>query len=520
MSRKGMQVVGLAVAVVMLVLVVAGCAKQDPSKKKLVFAIANDIETLDVQQMYTGYTSHTLLFAPLISLGLSNDNAYPYLAESVEIAADGMSITLVFPDDLKFSNGKNCTGQDILKAIERYRQISPYASDWEEVKEVKAEGQKLTIYFKEPTAYFLPVLSSTYSGIVDVQEAEKLGKEGFGQKPVGIGPYVLKQWVQGSHLVFEKNPYYKDHLPFVKNHGSWAFDEITVRIIPDNFTRISELEAGNVDVTQVPVEFLDRVKSNSELKVISSVGQGETYLALNTEKAPFSSRDFRLALNYAINKDEIKSAWMGSVEPIYGLVSPSQLAYSEETEKELRSKMKYDLQKARTILAELGCKDTDGDGYLEKDGKKLSFTLLGTSAQKVPLTVIQNQLKAVGIEVKIQEQAASYVRQAVQDRNYDMALRSWSWPDPDIWYYSFHSSMGKSSIWSSPELDKLLEEQRKIVDPKARAAKWGEISRKIAEDVPFIPLYYSYNYTAVRNNIEGYQVSVSGAIYWNDAVKK
>jgi len=500
---------------------VSSCAKSDPNKKKLVFALSADFDTLDVQQAWSTSTPHTLLFSPLVTLGLKNDRAYPSLAESVELAPDGMSMTLVFPDDLKFSNGKKCTAQDILKSIQRYREISPYASDWEEVKDIKAEGQKLIIYFKQPNAYFLPVISSAYGGVVDVEEANRVGKEAFGQKPVGIGPYVLKEWVQGSHLVFERNPYYIDSTPFVKNHGPWHFEEVTVRIIPDNFTRISELEAGNVDVvTSVPAEFLDRVKNNPSLKLISSIGQGQVYLALNTHKAPFNLLEFRQALNYAINKDEIKTAWMGSVEPIYGLVSPAQLAYSEETEKELREKMKYNVEKAKAILESLGYKDTDGDGYLEKDGKRLSLTLLGTSAQRVPLTVLQNQFKAVGIEVKIQEQASSYVRQAVTDRDFDMALLSWSWPDPDVWFYGLHSSMGKDSIWNSPEVDKLLEEQRKLVDPKARTAKWAEISRKIADDLPFIPLYYWYNYTAVRSNIEGYQVSVSGNFFWNDAIKK
>jgi len=525
------------ILIALLSMVAAGCGPQpatppkaepkpepkvDPATRTLTTAQSIDIDTLDPQQMGTAYDPHNMMFGYPVTLGLKNDQPYPFMAKSVQASADGLTITFTLPDDLKLSNGKKVTGQDWIKTIERYKKISPYASDFDEVKEMKADGQKVTLTFKGPNAYFWPVLASSYTGVIDWEEAEKVGKEAFGQKPIGAGPYKLKQWVRGSQVVLEKNPNFTDYIPFVKNHGGYSFDTIVIRIIPDNFTRISELEAGNVDyVYDVPAEFVDRIKANPKLKLISAVRAGEAYLRLNTTKAPFNNVKFRQALNYAINRDEIKAAWKGGVEPVYTLLSPAQLCYSAQTEAELKAQLKTDPAKAKALLAELGYKDTNNDGYLEKSGQRLTLTLQGIASHRVGLTVIQAQLKNVGIEVKVMEQPGGVVTQSVKDRKFDMTISTWWWTDPDIWFYGLHSKGSTGvSVWSSKETDQMLEDQRKQVDVKQRTATWSALSKKVAQELPLIPMYHFYDYKAIRSNIEGYQVGVDGAIFWNDAIKK
>lgn len=526
----------IAAVLVLVTVMLAGCGTQpaappaakpeppkvDPKTKTLVTAQSIDLDTLDPQQMTTAYDPHNMMFGYPVTLGLKNDQPYPFTAKSVTATPDGLTITFELPADMKLSNGKKVTGQDWIKCIERYKKVSPYASDFDEVKDMKADGQKVTLTFKGPNAYFWPVLASSYTALIDWEEAEKVGKEAFGLKPIGAGPYKLKEWVRGSQVVLEKNPNFTDFIPFVKNHGAFSFDNIIIRIIPDNFTRISELEAGNVDyVYDVPAEFVDRIKANSKLKLISAVRAGEAYLRLNTTKAPFNNVKFRQALNYAISRDEIKTAWKGGVEPVYTLLSPAQLCYSAETEAENKAVLKSDVAKAKSLLAELGYKDTNNDGYLEKGGQRLTVTLQATASHRIALTVLQAQLKAVGIEVKTQEQPGGVITQSVKDRKFDMTISTWWWTDPDIWFYGLHSTGSTGvSVWSSKETDKMLEDQRKTVDVKARTAIWSQLSKKVAQELPIIPLYHLYDYKAIRSNIEGYQVSVDGVIYWNDAVKK
>ena len=148
-------------------------------------------------------------------------------------------------------------------------------------------------------------------------------------------------------------------------------------------------------------------------------------------------------------------------------------------------------------------------------------SLQGTTVNRVPLTVIQAHLKNVGIEVKIMEQPNGVINQSIKDRKFDMTLSTWSWPDPDIWFYGLHSSGSTGvAVWNSQETDKMLVDQRTQVDPKVRTATWSALSKKIGQELPVVPLFYYINYTGVRANIEGYQVAVNGNIYFNDAVKK
>lgn len=502
-------------------LVLSGCSPTDDLKDTLVFAIQTDIENLDPQQAWTTNIAHTAIFGYPITMGMDGMTPTPYLVESFEAAPDGMSMTLVFPADLKFSNGKPVTAEDVLASINRYIEISPYASDWDGVREVTADGQTLTIHFYEPTAYFYPVVASAYTVIVDVAVAAELGDEGFGLDPVGVGPYVLTNWQQGAELNYTRNPYFTTHSPLVTNQGPWKFENLKVRIIPDGLTLVNELESGNVDVvTAVPAEFVNRLNNNKNINMYQFPAAGQTYLRFNTDKAPFNDVRFRQAVNFAINKNDIQTAFNGHVEPVYGLLSPSQIGYSAETEATLKEKLSHDQEKAISLLAELGYTQKNSDGILVKDGQPLVINLLGPATARNAATVIQAQLKEVGIDVRIQEQAGSYIREAVRERNFDMAFAGWSWQDGDIWYYGLHSSMGPSVVWSSPNTDRLLEEQRTLVNMDERVAKFSELSTEVAEHLPFISLYYDYNYTAIRSNVEGYIISDTGGIYWNDAYKR
>jgi peptide/nickel transport system substrate-binding protein len=510
----------LLLAVAMTATLAVGCKRGTP-KNTLIYAIEAELDGTDIQQVYTSNIIQTLASPAMVVLDLDNRNVVPQLASSVTL--DGNNIVMEFPASLKFTNGKACTGEDIKASIERYIEISPYSSDWAELDHIDVDGQKVTCVFKGPPAYFIAVLTSDYSGIVDVATAEQLGDEAFNRKVVGVGPYKLDEWVQGSHFTFTRFDGHRDFKPFVQNEGPWSFEKVTVRIIPDALTRISELEAGNVDyVSNVPAQFVDRVAANNKLTLLKTPVAGESYLRFNMTKAPFNSYKFRQAINYAVDKEEIKTALDDTVDPVYGLLCPAQLCYSPETEAELKQELAHDQQRSKDLLAELGYSDTDGDGYLDKGGKQLKFTILVTEdvpSHALAAPVIQQQLKEVGINVELQEQGRSYIRELVDANNYDISFARWMWSDPDIWYYSFHES-GSNPIWTNDEVSQILDDGRTIMDVAERTAKYAELSRAVAGELCIVSLFYDYNYSAHLKTLTGLHRSVSGETYWNDAVKK
>jgi peptide/nickel transport system substrate-binding protein len=518
--RRGPTV--LAVILVFAVALVAGgCPRRDPQADKLVIAVTAELDGMDVQQVYTANIVQELISAAPVVFDLKNEQLVPNVAESITFSPDGKSITMVFPDDLKFADGDPVTGEDIKAAYERYIEISPYSGDWGELERIDVNGQQVTLVFKSPPAYFLAVLASMYSGIVDVEQARSVGNEAFNRQAVGVGPYLLTEWVPGSHTTFQRNPHWRSFKPFVRNRGPWEFETITVRIIPDGLTRLSELEAGNVDLAAIAPEHRRRVAGNKDLVLLEAPGAGQTYLRFNLHRAPFGDRRFRQAIAYAINRDELKKALDDSVGPIWGLLSPAQLAFSAEVEAELKEKRPHNLDRARQLLAELGYVDANGDGILDKNGVPLRITLLSTvdvQAQQIAAPVLQSQLRMVGIDVAIEEQGRPYVRERVRANDYDISLAAWAWTDPDIWYFSFHSSQ-PNPIWTSQEADRLLDRGRMLMDMAERTANYGELSRLVVEETPIVSLFYTYSYTAHRRNLRGLHVAVDGAIHYEDASK-
>lgn len=526
-SPKVRAALGIVLVVALSTGLAAGCVKPppatptvDPRTKTLVIAVAQELDGTDIQQVYTSNIVQQLISPAPAVLDLKNEKLVPQLAKSVSFSQDGKSIILVFPDGIKFANGRPATGKDIEASVKRYIDISPYAEDWGELDRVTVDGQTVTLTFVSPPAYFIAVLTTTYSGIVDVEEAKRVGNEAFNRKAVGIGPYLLEEWVQGSHFRFVRNMNYQDFKPFTQNKGPWHFETVTVRIIPDAFTRLAELEAGNVDFTDLSPEHRDRVAANPDLTLITAPGGGQTYLRFNLHKAPFNNLKFREAINYAINKNEIKAALNNGVEPIYGLLSPAQLAHNAAVEAQLKEQRAHDIEKAKRLLAELGY-TLGPDGILQKGGKPLRLTILSTTdvlVQKLAGPVVQSQLRAVGIDAKLEEQGRAYVRELVRANNYDIAFQAWSWPDPDIWYYSFHSS-NPNPIWTTPKVDAILESGRSIMDMAERTRKYGELSTLVGEHLPIIPLFYPYLYSAHRKSLQGLHVAVDGTVYYNDARK-
>ena len=505
-----------------LALGTGGCPRRDPLMDKLVVAVSAELDGMDIQQVYTANIVQELISSAPVVFDLKNEQLVPNVAESISFSPDGKSITMVFPADLKFADGGPVTGMDIKAAYERYIEISPYSADWGELERIDVDGQKVTLVFKSPPAYFLAVLASVYSGIVDAELARSVGNEAFNRQAVGIGPYLLTEWVPGSHAAFQRNPHWRSFKPFVRNRGPWKFETVTVRIIPDPLTRLSELEAGNVDLTGIAPEHRRRVAENPDLVLLEAAGAGQTYMRFNLHRAPFGDRRFREAIAHAINRDELKLALDDAVGPLWGLLSPAQLAYSAETEAELRAARPHNPDRARQILAELGYRDANGDGILDKDGVPLRMTLLstvGVHAHEMAAPVLQRQLHMVGIDVAIEQQGRPYVRERVRANDYDVSLAAWSWTDPDIWYFSFHSTL-PNPIWTSPEADRLLDTGRVLMDIAERTANYAQLSRIVAEEVPIISLFYTYSYTAHRRSLRGLRVAVDGAIHYEDAYKR
>ena len=510
----------LILAVAMLASVLTGCGGQAINADELIIAVPEEIQSTDMHLITWNNVVHDLLYEPIVTFDLDLAEIHPAACKEFTVADDGLSITFVFDEESKFSNGDPMDAAAVKKSFERYIEVSPYGEDFDPITDmIIVDAQTLKIEFENPPAFIWPVFATAYGGIVNTDVAEEVGGEAFGLNAVGNGPYMVDEWVQGSHITLVKNPHYKSFNPFIENKAN--FEKVTVRFIPEDFTRVSELEAGTVDIIlDVPVENLADLASNSKVQLVDYMQTGIDYLCLNTQLPELFDINVRMALAKGIDKEALKDVLNDTVVVKYGVLSPAQLCYDEEVEAELEDLYKYDFAAAEALLADAGWTEKNAEGYLVKDGNVLEFTMMVSNDNtylKKSAPVIQAQMADLGVKVELNEYDSRHIRTQITERNFEIATRFYWWTDPDILTYVY----GTGALpWSSATVDELLDTARYEMDMETRTELYGQVQKEVLKEMPIIPLFSELKYMAAQSSIEGLKVAVDGKAYLGDVIKK
>ncbi|MDR1509099.1 MAG: ABC transporter substrate-binding protein [Synergistaceae bacterium] len=490
------------------------------SAAELVIATPDEIQGTDVQQVTWDHVVHQLLFEPLFHLAPDLKSFAPGTASVWKMSGDNREIRFTVPQGRKFSSGAPLTAEAVKASFDRYLKISPYADDYASLDSVSVEGDDIIFSFKSSPAPAMLSLSSVYGGAVDAKDAESKGQENAKSDIESYGPMKVGEWVQGSHIRLVPNEDYLTYNTLVQNKGPVKIDAITVRFVPDNFTRTQELQAGDVDmIYNVPGERVEALKKDPNIELSSFLQSGCSLLNLNPESPGLSDIAVRRAITRAINRTELVAALSGAAEERYGLISPAMIGFSREYEDEAARLFSFDANEAARLLDEAGYKPGT-DGVREKDGTRLDFTFMVAfdipSAKKMA-PVIQAQLKKIGVNANIREFERQYVNQACRDKKYDIATRSYVWGDADMLTYLFHT---ESEYYSYPDIDALIEAGRESPDPQERAKAYAAAERAIMGKAIAVPLVSDIDYTAYRKSVKGLILTPLKMIFVNDISKE
>lgn len=511
-------------------LMLTGCGEgSDPGNgaaeggSTLVIAIQDEIEGGDIQQIGWDNVVHQLIYEPLVTFSSDLGEILPSFAESFEESADGLEITFHLYADSKFANGDPLTAESVKKSVERMKEISEYAGDVEAIKEVQVVDEHTVKYIlSQPAPYMWSSLASSYGGVVDVDKAEEMGRDEFNRNPVGNGPYLLEDWQAGSQVVLKKNPYYRTSNPNVKNHDLLSADTIIVRFIPDEFTRISELEAGNIDVVfDVPAANVADLKENPDVTTYSYKQAGANYMMFQTEDGPAADSKIRQAINIGIDRDALADALDNVIAPQYGFISDAQAGFSSTKETEYASKYKFDPKGAKKLLAEAGYTDSNGDGFVDKNGANLTIEYASPTDKasgKAAAPVIQAQLKALGVDFQIREYEQSYIKQLVRDNKFQAASRNYLWNDADILYYVFTEASGYP--WHHDAVTDALTKARYETDPDARVKAYEKAQDALFAQIPAVAFFADNYCIATSSNVKNLVVTNDGRVFFNDVTKE
>jgi peptide/nickel transport system substrate-binding protein len=432
---------------------------------------------------------NSFVFNGLIKYDRNLQNFVGELAESWEVK-EGPEPVIAFHlrKGVLWHDGKEFTAHDVKFTYDKImdeKTNTVRRSSYELVKEAKVlDPYTFKVTYKQP---FSPGPESWGMGIIPkhLLEKEDINTTSFNRRPIGTGPFRFMEWVTDEKIVVEANPQYFEGRPHL--------NQIVYRIIPE--TALSEMEVltRGIDYSGIFPQQFRRMSQVPFLKTYSQPSLGYTYIGYNLKNPLFQDRRVRLALTYAINREEIVQYVLYGLGTVATGPFPNHLWYCNPHVKPIP----YDPQKARELLAEAGWKDKNKGGILLKDGKPFKFTLItnsGNDTRRDVGVLVQRQLHEVGMDVTLELYEWSvFLKDFINAKHFDACILGWLLSvDPDA-YEIWHSSQiekGFNTIsYQNFEVDRLLEEGRKEYDIEKRKQIYWRIHELIAEDQPYTFLY-------------------------------
>ncbi|MED3912784.1 ABC transporter substrate-binding protein [Peribacillus simplex] len=530
MKKKAWRI--LLIAILSTMVILAGCTPKSneqssgngegKSRNTLVISSVREPDTIDVHKTTWVDDSNAHIYDTLLRRDLDG-NIIPGLAEKYEISKDGKVWTFYLDKNAKFHSGEPVTAEAVKKSFERFLQHSAIKFLAGPVDKIEADAQKLMVYFTEPFAPFASGLTTVYLAPMDPKSLDEYGDD-FGEHPAASGIFKFGERIRGSSITYTKNDEYNWGPSFVDNKGVSDFDKYEFRFITDDDTRVLEFKKGTTQImTRVPPNYIKDLETIEGVKIDSMYDQGITYLGFNNKKPMFQDKRVRQAIALGIDREPIvEFALEGYAKPLFGPLPQTIPGYSEKVEGEAKQKYTKNVEMAKSLLAESGWKDSNGDGIVEKDGKPFSFEiwLSDEPVMQRIVQILQGQLKDIGIKVNISVQEAAAMAANTPKGLHDAILVGYGWSDPDVLYMLFGKGSSIRMHYESEKLQSLLTKARQTMDNEERMKIYEQAQQFLVEESPWVPLFVRENVTAYRD-IDGFkQNPYTQSIIFNDITSK
>jgi len=446
----------------------------------------------------------------LVTFPEESTQVVPGLAESWTISKDGLQYTFKLRRGITFHDGTPLNAEAVKFSIER--QINPNHPAYKlgkypfanfffgNVKAVEVlSEERVAFLLNEPRASFLSILTAGAASIVSPTAVMKWGPD-YPTHPVGTGPFRFASWDRGQRVVLEKNPTY------------WKYpvkvERVIYRPIVEDQARLTELLTGTLDViVGVPADFVSQLEQNAKITLLKQVGAHVWYLGMNNQKKPFDDKRVRQALNYAVNKDAIVkdvlkgtgAASRGPVLPGTWGADPALKAYP------------YDPERAKKLLAEAGYPNGFSTTlWVPESGS-------GMQAPVAMSTVMQSNLKAVGVNVSLQTMEWGAYLAKLRTKEQELFALSWmaGTEDPDmVMYPLLHSSQWtpvgpNRALYKNARFDALLQQARLTTDQAKRAQLYKEAQRILVDDAPWVFVDHEIQIAALSKRVQGFKLHPS-----------
>ncbi len=469
------------------------------AKDQMKIGMSGDLVMLDPQLAQTGldWTPAALIWNRLVEYDNTMMDPIPSIAESWEVSGDGKVWTFKIRKGITFHSGKELTSSDVVYSFDRGFEIGPkgrFAGYMVSVDSYKAlSAYEFQVRLKQVDVTFLANLAVQSASIVDKDSIDKIRTD-----PVGTGPYEFVEWSPGEKTVYRKNNNYWD-----KNKLSDLPYEIVVIPIPEEQTRLANLQSGQVDmINDVENVFWSQIENDQNLKLWGQeVTASYKSVIFSFEKPPFKGNKLlRQAIAHAINKEAIhQTVFFGSGEVGCNLIPKSHWAYTDINCYE------YNPEKAKVLLKKSGY-DTSRPIY---------FPTSSRPSYMRTAEVVQANLKDIGLKTNIEPQEwGYYVQETWIKRKFEMQVAWYTREiDPDGLFSSvLRKEQGNNPMrYFNPAIETLFDGGKSVYDREIRKKYYEAImNTAILDEMPIIKIQTVEKKWASNKKVKNFNILPKG----------
>ena len=463
------------------------------------------VTSLDLNNEITANNAFAIdkIFEPLISFD-SEGVLVPGLADSWEVSSDGLVYTFALHPGVLFSDATPLTANDVKFSLERHIAVEGPVPLHASITSIEAtDDETVTITLAEPYTPFLSEIAQFSNGIFPADFGGKTEEEFF-QDPIGTGPFAVDEWDPAGDISFVKNEnYWQEGKPYI--------DALVYKLIPDGTQLLQQLQAGQINaIDEVAEANVEELKANSDVTVTSTGSWVIEQLFLNTQNEYFSDVNVRRAVAQVLDRDGITAATtFGTAEVANSLIPPT-IQYSANDE---GFALDYDVDAAKADLAK--------SAY--PNGFSVSLMIAsGNSLRAQEAQIIQEALAEIGITVTIESIDLATFRTRFFAYDFDFMINSGQSDSPDpngLISFQADPEGFSQSYWThytNDEVTELMKQGRVTLDGPEREQIYLDIQEILANEVPYIPIFYPSAIKATSSNVHGLVVLPNESIRFQD----
>jgi ABC-type transport system substrate-binding protein len=469
--------------------------------KTLTIVSGTDVENFNIRRVTSSPSFSVLehIYETLFYMD-PEGNLEPLLAESIEAGEEEFSFLIKLREGVQFTDGTPFNAEAVKTNLDWILQTDPapvFAFLINRIQEVTVVDD-YTVQLSLDSD-FAPLAAHLSHGAIAMISPSALeqGEDWLTSNAVGTGPYVLENWLPGESVTLARNPDYWGDQP--------AIDTVVFKVIVEDGARIVEIEAGTADVAvRIPPAEAGRLAANPNIDIIETPGLRTIYIFFNVTEEPFTDVRVRQAVNYGVDVEGIvRDLFEGAARVSDAPIAPAVFGYSAQPV------YARDVERARQLLEDAGVAEGTTVVLYHPTARYIQDALVADA--------VRAQLREIGLNVELRTlewgQYVPKVRETKPENDIQFAMLGWGTVTMDADYglfALFHSSEHppgfNGAFYDNPEVDRLLDEARVVLDENQRRQLYAEAIEIIWNDAPWLFLYSELQLTAVRSNVDGFIV--------------